>query len=392
MRPGFQGGSEGFHSVGKNCHAVQQFFSFSFISLEPYKYLAVEQERKQKMNVLLCNNSNFTNFTVPKGFSPHYNQTEEVLKTVAFWLIITVGIIGNSLVITVVKMFRSMRTTTNYLLVNVACADITTLLFTAMLNLIMRKNKSVTSKALASFLCKFIYSNTVAIITLLVTALTLTVLAIERYHALVKPLILSRRLTINKMASVIIGIWLAAIVMVTPLFATLDYDLDRRSCSHGDADYEMMIYIDCLIVILTFVPFAVIAFCYIQIIYGMYFKNTICGSKSERSDTLEEAREKRKLVTLLILLTLVFFLAFVPYGALLIMQVTNVKRAPTYLRYGSQYLTLLNCSVNPFIYGFQSSNYRLAFKFLLKKILRLDVTYERFEMLEMRTRTSSHSV
>ena len=374
-----------------NSHSVQRFF-FVLIYLLSVHCLAVEQESKQKMNVLFNNISNFRNFTARNGFRSHYNHTEEVVKTVAFWLIIIFGIIGNSLVITVVKMFQSMRTTTNYLLVNVACADVATLLFTAMLNLITRKNKSFTSKALLSFLCKFIYTNTVAIVTLLVTALTLTVLAIERYHALVKPLILSRRLTINKMVYVITGIWLAAIVMVTPLFATLDYVPDRPFCSYGDAEYEMMIYIDCLIVILTFVPFAVIAFCYTQIIYGMYFKNTICGTKSERSDTREEARERRKLVTLLILLTIVFFLAFVPYGALLIMQVSNVKHTPMYIRYGSQYLTLLNCSVNPLIYGFQSSNYRIAFKFLLKKILRRDVTNERFEMLEMRTRTSSRSV
>ena len=99
------------------------------------------------MSVLFNNISNFTNFTAPKG-PPHYNQTKEVIKTVAFWLIIIVGIIGNSLVITVVKMFVSMRTTTNYLLVNVACADVATLLFTGMLNLIMKKTRPVTSKAL----------------------------------------------------------------------------------------------------------------------------------------------------------------------------------------------------------------------------------------------------
>ena len=251
----------------------------------------MEQENTQKMNVLFNNISNFRNFTARKGFQSHYNHTEEVVKTVAFWLIIIFGIIGNSLVIIVVKIFQSMRTTTNYLLVNVACADIATLLFTAMLNLITRKNKSFTSEAVSRFLCKFIYTNTVAIVTLLVTALTLTVLAIERYHALVKPLILSRRLTINKMVYVITGIWLAAIVMVTPPFSTLDYDLDMHSCSYGDAGYEMMIYTDRLIVIFTLVPFTVIAFCYTQIIYGMYFKNTICvkevipGRKQEKGES-----------------------------------------------------------------------------------------------------------
>lgn len=352
----------------------------------------VEQERKQKMSVLFNNNST-ANFTAPKGFPPHYNQTEEVVKMVAFWFIIIVGILGNSLVITVVKMFRSMRTTTNYLLVNVACADITTLLFTAMLNLIMRKNSPVTSKALASFLCKFIYTNTVAIITLLVTAFTLTLLAIERYHALVKPLIISRRLTTNKVAYVITGIWLVALAMVTPLFATLDYDPDRRSCGNGDADYEMMIYIDCLIVILTLVPFTLIAFCYTQIIYGMYFKKAVSRSEIERGHVKEETKEKRRLVTLLILLTVVFFIAFIPYGVLLILKVSKVNHTHVlYLQSSSQYLTLLNCSVNPFIYAFQSSSYRRAFKLIIKKMLCRDVTHELSELLEMRTRTSVRSV
>ncbi|XP_078374215.1 galanin receptor type 1-like isoform X2 [Oculina patagonica] len=340
------------------------------------------------------NNSSTANFTAPTGLPPRSNRTEEVVKMVTFWVIIIVGIMGNSLVIAVVKMFRGMRTTTNYLLVNVAVADITTLLFTAILFLIMKSGSAGSpSRTLASFLCKFITTNTIAIVTLLVTALTLTLLAFERYHALVKPMIMSLRLTTDKIAYVIAGIWLVAIALVTPLFASLDYDSERRSCSHGEANFEMMIYIDCLIVILTVVPFTLIAFCYSQIIYGMYFKNTICGSKSERTDTPEETREKKKLVTLLILLTVVFFVAFIPYGILLILRVSKVNHAHiVYLQKYSQYLTLLNCSVNPFIYAFQSSNYRLAFKVILKKMLCRDVTYEVTELLEMRARCFSRSV
>lgn len=340
------------------------------------------------------NNSSFANYTAPTGLPPRSNQIEEVVKMVTFWIIIIVGIMGNSLVIAVVKMFRSMRTTTNYLLVNVAVADITTLVLTAILFiLIMTKSGSFPSSALASFLCKFIFTNTVAIVTLLVTALTLTLLAFERYHALVKPLIISLRLTSDKIAYVIAGIWLVAIAMVCPLFATLDYDSERRACSHGEAHYAMMIYIDCLIVILTVVPFTLIAFCYSQVIYGMYFKNTICGSKGEGHHMREETREKRRLVTLLILLTVVFFIAFVPYGILLILKVSKVNHEHVlYLQSASQYLTLLNCSVNPFIYAFQSSSYRRAFRLIIKKMLCRDVTYELSELLEMRTRTSVRSV
>ena len=345
------------------------------------------------MSVLFNIISDFTNFASPKGLPPHYNQTEEIVKIVAFWFTIIVGIIDNSLVITVVKMFVSMRTTTNYLLVNVACADVTTLLFTAMLNLIMRKTGQLLLKLSRAFFCKFIYTNTISIITLLVTALTLTVLALERYNALVKPMLISRRLTINKVAYVITGIWFVAIAMMTPLFATLDFDPNTRSCSHGDAEFEMMIYIDCLIVILTLVPFTLIAFCYTQIIYGMYFKKAAWRRKFERGHVQEETKEKRRLVTLLILLTVTFFIAFIPYGVLLILKVSKVSHTHVlHLQSGSQYLTLLNCAVNPLIYAFQSSSYRRAFKLIIKKMLCRDVTYELSELLELRTRTSIRNV
>ena len=340
----------------------------------------------------LQNNSSSGNVTIATAMPDSSDQEAAAIrKMIAFWLITIVGVLGNSLVIAVVKMFRSMRTTTNYLLVNVAVADITTLFFTAILFLIMTTNSPIHSGAL-SFLCKFIFTNTVSIVTLLVTALTLTLLAIERYQALVKPLSVSGRLSMDKITYVITGIWLVAIALVTPVFATLDWDSDRHYCSHGDAEYAMMIYIDCLIVILTLVPFAVIAFCYSQIVYGLYIKNTVCGSKSERCDTREETREKRRLVTLLILLTLVFFIAFIPYGVLLILKVSKVDHTFEHLQTGSQYLTLLNCSINPFIYAFQSSSYRRAFKLIIKKMLCRDVTYELSELLEMRTRTSVRSV
>lgn len=337
-------------------------------------------------------NNSTTNCSVQDCQQNRSSQaTNQLVQMIFFWLIIIVGVLGNTLVITVVKLIRSMRTTTNYLLVNVAAADITTLLFTA-IHVILTSVRSSSSQTLLDFLCKFIYTNHIVIITLLVTSLTMTLLAFERYHALVKPLMMSRRLTTDNIAYVISGIWLVAIAMVIPLFVSIYYDLGTRTCSHGDARNEIVIYIDCLFVILTLIPFTVIAFCYSQIIYGLYFKNTICNNKSERGDTREETREKRRLVILLILLTVVFFIAFIPYGILIILifnKITNTNIR--YLQQVAQYLTLLNCSVNPFIYAFQSSSYRRSFVFLIKKMFCRDTTVDAVELLEMRTRTSLRS-
>ena len=318
------------------------------------------------------------------------NQADLTIKLVIIWIIIIVGLIGNSLVIAVVKMIRAMRSTTNYLLLNVAVADITTLSFTIIHFIAaISKQRSLPPPGLHSFLCKFIYTNTIVIVTLLVTVLTLTLLAVERYRALMKPLTSSHRLTTDKIGYVIAGIWVTSFVLVSPLFATLDIDPITFCGFTG----EIAIYMYCLMSILTVIPFMVISFCYSQIIYGMYFKKTICNNKSERRATQEEIKEKQRLVRLLILLTVVFFVAFIPFGILIILEYSKIH-SPSIetLKLGAQYLTLLNCSLNPFIYAFQSTSYRRSFVYIFKKMTCRDTTVDVIELREMHLQTSVRSV
>ena len=331
------------------------------------------------------NNSSIANNANSSG-----SQTDRLVRMVFVWVIIVVGLVGNSFIVAVIIIFRRMRTTTNYLLVNVAGADITTLLFTAM-HLIPIKGP-FPAGALGSFLCKFVYTNNITMVTLLVTTLTLALLAVERYHAMVKPLLISRRITNERIAYVIVGIWLVAIAMVTPLFVLVDYRPNARSlCSAGDNFDEVKVYVYCLMSILTLIPFLGISFCYSRIISGLYFGNTIC-SRGQGVNSQEEMAEKKRLVILLMMLTAVFFVAFVPYGVALILQFSGIANSSvaglrifSRFKTGVQYLTLLNCSMNPFIYAIPSTNYRRSFRYIFKKIFCKD-TREDFDAIELRRR------
>lgn len=317
-------------------------------------------------------------------------QPDWLVRMVFIWIIIVVGLIGNPFIVAVIIIFRRMRTTTNYLLVNVAVADITTLLFTA-IHLIPIKGP-FPAGALGSFLCKFVYTNNITVVTLLVTTLTLTLLAVERYHAMVKPLVISRRITNERIAYVIVSIWLIAIAMVTPLFVSVDYRPNSGSlCSPGDNFDAKKVYVYCLVVMLTLIPFFAIAFCYSRIISGLYFGNTICG-RGQGISSPEEVAEKKRLVILLMVLTAMFFVAYVPYGIALILQFSGManssvekRRIFNRFKLGVQYLTLLNCSMNPFIYAIPSTNYRCCFKYIFKKIL-CQGTREEFDVIELRRR------
>lgn len=314
------------------------------------------------------------------------NYTERQFRLVFLWLIIAVGLIANSFIVAVIKIFPSMRTTTNYFLLNVAAADITTLIFTA-IHLIIPKMVPFRQGALGSFLCKFIYTNNITMVTLLVTALTLTLLAVERYQAMVKPLITSRRIDVERVAYFIIGIWMVSIGMTTPLFVSVDYR-SKTGCSPGNDLNEMRVYVTCLIITLTLIPFAGIAFCYSKIISGLYCDKTICSRAHVY--TQKDMAEKKRLLVLFVVLTSVFFVSFVPYGVVFILQFSGKESAAhsqifARLRMFVQYLILLNCSLNPFIYAAPSSNYRYCLKYIVKKIFCRDSPEELYA-IELRKR------
>ena len=299
------------------------------------------------------------------------------------WILIIVGVIGNSLVIAVVKLIRSMHTTTNYLLLNVASADITTLLFIA-----IQLITSMHFSRFNSFLCKFVSNGFVSIVTHTVSSFTFTLLAIQRYYALVKPMTASRRLSNDNVAYAILVIWLVAVGLVTPIFVVADAD-SNGYCDFGASDNKMVLYVYVLLTISFIIPFIIIATCYLRIIYGIHFKKTICGNKSERVDTRQEITEKHRLVKVLILLTAVFFTAFIPHSFLLIMEFRNIYNADVFnLRYSAQFLTLVNCFVNPFIYAFQSVNYRRGFAHVFKNLFCRDKSVNAIELPQPCTNSS----
>lgn len=309
---------------------------------------------------------NASNSTTPPVYED--NLAPFIIITV----IIIIGLVGNSFVIAIVAMINSMKTTTNYLLVNVAIADFLTLLFSAIHMILFR-----TVFFDNSFLCKIIAPNTVSNIALLATSFTLTVLSVERYNALIKPMLISRRLTKENVIYVIMVIWVISIIVNLPFFIYVDYDPAYQMCSHGEHEKVLLISNGGIVFAMMIIPFVIIAFSYSQIISGLYFRNTIFSSNQAANpgQSREDLIAKRKLVKLLVTITVVFFIAFVPYGVLQI-SLYSLKGAQernvtiiTNLKSIIVFLIPVHSSVNPFLYALQSNNYREGFKVLAKKIM-----------------------
>ena len=231
------------------------------------------------------------------------SSTRKNLALLFSYLVLSaIGVVGNSLVITLIARKRGMRSTTNILLAFVAVADLISLIsFVPFASFLVFPPPGGLLGAI--FCCIFVRPN-VASLTIAVSITTLVLLAIERYLALLKPMKNRLRLNKDNITYWVSGILLYALALPVPLFVFTLFDKQERTCKynfgiHDRRDYFAVFGFGVALAV------AVICFCYWRIIKGFYFgSRKVCVSA--------ELQQKRKVVKLLFLITLAFIVCFIP--------------------------------------------------------------------------------
>ena len=275
-------------------------------------------------------------------------------------VVIGVGIAGNISVLLIIKRTQSLQTAQNYLLANLAAADVTSLLFCSF-SLIPMTNV-LPDGTVGTVLCMFFVSFNVPLTATVVSVFTLTILAIERYNAVVRPLRMLQ-LTRETVRYAIIGTWMASVALNTPLFVYTNYKFKTAACRQTyNSEHAELTHIIFYIIFVFTLPFIVISFCYSKLVKVLYHRGTVAPDSNIPEKEL--TRQRRQLLKMSLTVTLVFGACVLP---------ASVASALRYFRLVSQtvrafglLLLFISSVVNPFIYSFHSSNYRRAFKTLLK--------------------------
>ena len=170
------------------------------------------------------------------------------------------GLIGNVLVIRIVHKTREMHTPTNYLLASMAVSDVFTIMMFAAHGFAF--SQYVNDENFAQYLvCK-----ASALITTfaIVSSITLTVLAVERYNALLKPLRTGLRLSEDNIKKAIALIWVTSVFVSIPNAFFQEFDRSNCVCvGRGDSNINLawkiyLIVFDALFLIQS----VVMVFCY----------------------------------------------------------------------------------------------------------------------------------
>lgn len=288
----------------------------------------------------------------------------ENLGSVLFFCAIpfyVIGFIGNVLVIWIVHKTLSMHTTTNYLLVNLAAADVLTILLAPLL---MSSVVGYLTNSLGAVACKII---AVIDISIMVSSLTLTVLAIERYHALLNPFRTRLRLTEDNIKQAIALIWITSVLLSLPSFFFHEWREFDSACV-GPWTLHMnkssKVYFIFYTIFTTYFPLVIMIYCYGSLIKGLYFTHVICAESGNEENT----SEKTRLVITFILATAGFFICYAPSVIFFTVLVPDADDEQRDVKLYSDLLSLFEflfvCSqcFNPVIYAFRSTNFQNGFK------------------------------
>ena len=198
---------------------------------------------------------------------------------------------ASAVITTFITIFAIVSSTT--LLASVAVSDVFTIMMIAAHRFVFSQH--ILDEKFGNLVCKAAVLITAFAI---VSAITLTVLAVERYNALLKPLRTGLRLNKDNVKKAIALIWMTSVLVSFPSVFFQEFEPVRSVCvgpRDSNIDLALKIYL-ILHAAMLLIQSVVMVFCYGSLLRGLYFTNTQFAQKL-KPPMAREARRRRNLLS-----------------------------------------------------------------------------------------------
>lgn len=274
----------------------------------------------------------------------------KVGRTVILSAIMSVALLGNVLVVTVFNKFNSVRTNTNYFIVNMAVSD---MLFpivlwpTEMIDMWTGYNRRwFIGGPLGQLTCKLTaflidVSSTVSI-------QSLVLVAVERFVAVVYPMQMAKFTRTTRTRS-IIATWIVAAVIHSPyfyLFRLIQWE-NKNYCVPDwqpafDSYTANRIYFPTFCVLLFVAPVIVIALLYAKIALVLK-QTTVPGNQPRSQESTRRRKQSKKVLNMSLAIVITFVLCWLP------------ERLYIFLRFSFHYCELMRFNFFALLLAYTSS-------------------------------------
>ncbi|XP_068670547.1 pyroglutamylated RF-amide peptide receptor-like [Montipora foliosa] len=272
-------------------------------------------------------------------------------------LIFLASITGNLLVIFVVIRNRDMRTPFNYLLVNLAVADIVYPSFVLshfIVSLRIISADEMPGNAICMFLSKTAWTGAVA------GVFTMIAIAKERYNTIVHPHGDKGKLTTQNLKVIIPCSWIFAVIFMMRglILQGFGRELAVRSCEHFWTNKKLVLANRYIWRSFVCISFLLIVWLYSTVVYTLWFKRRGDNEVTNQQVVLKV----RKRVTLMVLIiTAMFEISWITDTIMHII----VKKLISDEILIAHTVMMLNSAINPFVYALLSQRFRQKMKEML---------------------------
>ena len=284
-----------------------------------------------------------------------------IAEITVYCIVFVISTIGNIVVIFVVSRKRRMQTVTNWLIVNLAIADLAVTLICIPMEIpLILKGVWLYGRAF----CRILYP--LQTMTIYASVYTLVAMSLTRYWAIRHPF---RRQMSTKQAKILLCfLWLISFGFVIPYILRLHYDPVQRTCTEvttpqGRRDYTIVIFVTQYVF-----PLMLILFAYVLIVVELK-----TDPKADTSLTQQQKRkENTKVLTMIVIVTVTFACCVLPYHVLgLYLEFSAHPSFPHQMEVSALCYLLLfsNSCMNPIIYNAFNSKFRESFRELWEDIL-----------------------
>ena len=293
----------------------------------------------------------------------------KICRAFAYGLLILGSVVGNSLVIAVVRRDKNTKQTLGYFIQNMAVADllITVVYMPRMISAVFRGHEWLIDGTLGLVLCKIVpFCHHAAIF---VSIQTLVVISVERFLAVVYPL--KRNITKGQAKLLIALAWIVSVAVRIPRLLALT---TQRRKSAGNKLFcrtvfsppfytnkdAKRIYYEFLFYLFYLVPLSLV------IVLNLAIIVTLKRRKAPGSRILREQRRRealnRKIFRMLFTVTCLFILCWLMY---FIVQIVTVRRYKCLVGFFRLFLAHANSALTPCVYFLFNASYRRSVQKIL---------------------------
>ncbi|KAJ3615327.1 hypothetical protein NHX12_018895 [Muraenolepis orangiensis] len=289
----------------------------------------------------------------------------QVVLILAYSTIILFGVVGNALVIYVVYKFKTLRTVTNFFIVNLAVSDLFMNTLCLPFTLVYTLYGEWKFGRLLCFMLPCAQGMAVHVSTI-----TLNIIALDRHRSIVYHL--ETKMSKDMCAVVIASTWAVGALLASPLaifreYGTLDLSpgTTMEVCAEEwpGSSMDGTVYSISMLVVQYGLPLAVNSFAYIRI-WSMLKKHISPEGRNDRHS------RRRKTTKMLVTVVVVFAVAWLPFHAfqLAIDIDSSVLDMKDFKLLFTVFHIVAMCSTfaNPILYGWMNTNYRNAFRTVCK--------------------------